>query len=128
MNRQCEWTHSRGIATETSAGFVEAKLVVVCSITRPSCRQRHDHQLRHATLLPYALPMLISSPRWWGLNPQPYYANKLTSPIWEALNIKVKRGEYGSAPECRGGGKREIPEKTRRPAGSSGTIPTCENP
>ncbi|KAJ8870876.1 hypothetical protein PR048_027177 [Dryococelus australis] len=26
------------------------------------------------------------------------------------------------------GGKREIPEKTRRPASSSGTIPTCENP
>ncbi|KAJ8895394.1 hypothetical protein PR048_000726 [Dryococelus australis] len=25
-------------------------------------------------------------------------------------------------------GKREIPEKTRRPAASSGTIPTCENP
>ncbi|KAJ8897441.1 hypothetical protein PR048_002787 [Dryococelus australis] len=27
-----------------------------------------------------------------------------------------------------GRGKREIPEKTRRPAASSGTIPTCENP
>ncbi|KAJ8878038.1 hypothetical protein PR048_022501 [Dryococelus australis] len=25
-------------------------------------------------------------------------------------------------------GKREIPEKTRRPTASSGTIPTCENP
>ncbi|KAJ8876721.1 hypothetical protein PR048_021168 [Dryococelus australis] len=25
-------------------------------------------------------------------------------------------------------GKREIPEKTRRPAASSGTIPTCKNP
>ncbi|KAJ8877431.1 hypothetical protein PR048_021885 [Dryococelus australis] len=33
-----------------------------------------------------------------------------------------------AAPECKGGGKREIPEKTRRPATSSGTIPTCENP
>ncbi|KAJ8878675.1 hypothetical protein PR048_019260 [Dryococelus australis] len=28
----------------------------------------------------------------------------------------------------RGGGKLEIPEKTHRPAASSGTIPTCENP
>ncbi|KAJ8878658.1 hypothetical protein PR048_019241 [Dryococelus australis] len=28
----------------------------------------------------------------------------------------------------KGRGKREIPEKTRRPAASSGTIPTCENP
>ncbi|KAJ8873898.1 hypothetical protein PR048_024734 [Dryococelus australis] len=27
-----------------------------------------------------------------------------------------------------GAGKREIPEKTRRPTASSGTIPTCENP
>ncbi|KAJ8878407.1 hypothetical protein PR048_018985 [Dryococelus australis] len=30
--------------------------------------------------------------------------------------------EYGAA------GEREIPEKTRRPTASSGTIPTCENP
>ncbi|KAJ8883943.1 hypothetical protein PR048_015799 [Dryococelus australis] len=28
----------------------------------------------------------------------------------------------------KGRGKREIPEKTRRPTASSGTIPTCENP
>ncbi|KAJ8898341.1 hypothetical protein PR048_003701 [Dryococelus australis] len=27
-----------------------------------------------------------------------------------------------------GRGKREIPEKTRRPAASPSTIPTCENP
>ncbi|KAJ8897119.1 hypothetical protein PR048_002465 [Dryococelus australis] len=32
--------------------------------------------------------------------------------------------------KCRneGAGKREIPEKTRRPTASSGTIPTCKNP
>ncbi|KAJ8871258.1 hypothetical protein PR048_027564 [Dryococelus australis] len=42
--------------------------------------------------------------------------------------VKMKRGEYGAAPECTGGGKREIPEKTRRPEASCGTIPTCENP
>ncbi|KAJ8869229.1 hypothetical protein PR048_030801 [Dryococelus australis] len=53
---------------------------------------------------------------------------------------------YGVAPECKSGGngssarkaadqrrlkergKREIPEKIRRPTASSGTIPTCENP
>ncbi|KAJ8897455.1 hypothetical protein PR048_002801 [Dryococelus australis] len=34
----------------------------------------------------------------------------------------------GAAPECKGGGKWEIPEETRRPAASSGTIPTCSNP
>ncbi|KAJ8880480.1 hypothetical protein PR048_016950 [Dryococelus australis] len=36
---------------------------------------------------------------------------------------RVKRGEYGAALECKGGR-----EKTRRPAPSSGTIPTCGNP
>ncbi|KAJ8895232.1 hypothetical protein PR048_000557 [Dryococelus australis] len=35
--------------------------------------------------------------------------------IWSGAGIK-------------GRGKREIPEKTRRPTASSGTIPTCENP
>ncbi|KAJ8892250.1 hypothetical protein PR048_004830 [Dryococelus australis] len=30
--------------------------------------------------------------------------------------------------EMRGRGKRDVPVKTRRPAASSGTIPTCENP
>ncbi|KAJ8868591.1 hypothetical protein PR048_030129 [Dryococelus australis] len=34
----------------------------------------------------------------------------------------------GTAPECKGGGKRENPEKTRRPAASSGTISTWEGP
>ncbi|KAJ8891644.1 hypothetical protein PR048_004172 [Dryococelus australis] len=34
---------------------------------------------------------------------------------------------YGAAPDSKGGGKREIPEKTRRPVASSGTIPTCDN-
>ncbi|KAJ8891880.1 hypothetical protein PR048_004435 [Dryococelus australis] len=29
---------------------------------------------------------------------------------------------------CKGGGKREYPEKTRQLASSSSTIPTCENP
>ncbi|KAJ8870809.1 hypothetical protein PR048_027108 [Dryococelus australis] len=33
-----------------------------------------------------------------------------------------------TAPECKGGGKWEIPEKTRRPAASSGKIPTYEDP
>ncbi|KAJ8867953.1 hypothetical protein PR048_031762 [Dryococelus australis] len=34
--------------------------------------------------------------------------------------------EHRAAPERRGRGKREIPEKTRRPTASYGTIPTCE--
>ncbi|KAJ8893539.1 hypothetical protein PR048_006137 [Dryococelus australis] len=37
---------------------------------------------------------------------------------------------YSNAPDtnCKGGGKREIREKTRRPVASFGTVPTCENP
>ncbi|KAJ8876904.1 hypothetical protein PR048_021353 [Dryococelus australis] len=37
------------------------------------------------------------------------------------------QSENGATPECNDG-EREIPEKTRRPAASSGTIPTCSNP
>ncbi|KAJ8892419.1 hypothetical protein PR048_004999 [Dryococelus australis] len=51
--------------------------------------------------------------------------------FWTALNIevlRVKRGEHGAAAECKGGGKRDISEKTCRPVVSSDTIPTCENP
>ncbi|KAJ8881594.1 hypothetical protein PR048_018079 [Dryococelus australis] len=39
--------------------------------------------------------------------------------VWAALNIEVVRA---------GRGKQEIPEKTHRPAASSGTILTCKNP
>ncbi|KAJ8888040.1 hypothetical protein PR048_007525 [Dryococelus australis] len=59
---------------------------------------------------------------------------RVSEEIRTALNIDVMRadegdlGEYGAAPELKGGGKREIPEKTRRPTASSGRIPTCENP
>ncbi|KAJ8868823.1 hypothetical protein PR048_030364 [Dryococelus australis] len=38
------------------------------------------------------------------------------------------RDEYAAAPECKDGGKQEIPEKIRRLAASSGTIRACENP
>ncbi|KAJ8876047.1 hypothetical protein PR048_023955 [Dryococelus australis] len=36
--------------------------------------------------------------------------------------------EHGAAPDDKGGGKRDVPEKTRRPTASSGTIPPSENP
>ncbi|KAJ8873507.1 hypothetical protein PR048_024325 [Dryococelus australis] len=43
--------------------------------------------------------------------------------------MRMKGSEYGAATECNVCcGKWEIPEKTRRPSVSSGTIPTCENP
>ncbi|KAJ8877710.1 hypothetical protein PR048_022165 [Dryococelus australis] len=48
--------------------------------------------------------------------------------ILGAFNIEVLRAGEGGARGVRSGGKREIPEKIRRPAASSGTIPTSENP
>ncbi|KAJ8873368.1 hypothetical protein PR048_027004 [Dryococelus australis] len=45
---------------------------------------------------------------------------------WSSL--RVKRGDYGATPECKSGGRREIPEITRRPTTSPDTILTCENP
>ncbi|KAJ8898468.1 hypothetical protein PR048_003828 [Dryococelus australis] len=54
--------------------------------------------------------------------------------IWTALNIEVLRADEGearlvwSSAGLKGRGKRKIPEKTRRPAASSGTIPTSGNP
>ncbi|KAJ8897959.1 hypothetical protein PR048_003317 [Dryococelus australis] len=42
-------------------------------------------------------------------------------------HLTVKRGEYGAAPICKGGKKRDIPQKTRGPAASSGRNHTCEN-
>ncbi|KAJ8873756.1 hypothetical protein PR048_024590 [Dryococelus australis] len=52
--------------------------------------------------------------------------------IWPTLNVedlKADEGEarYEAAPEFKGGGKRETPEKTRLPAASSSTIPASEN-
>ncbi|KAJ8895258.1 hypothetical protein PR048_000583 [Dryococelus australis] len=41
--------------------------------------------------------------------------------------LGADKGEMSIA-GMQGRGKREIPEKIRRPAASSGTIPTCENP
>ncbi|KAJ8865638.1 hypothetical protein PR048_033158 [Dryococelus australis] len=49
----------------------------------------------------------------------------LTSQSCEPM--RAKRGEMEQS-RMQGRGEREIPEKTRRPAASSGTIPTSENP
>ncbi|KAJ8871747.1 hypothetical protein PR048_028084 [Dryococelus australis] len=54
--------------------------------------------------------------------------HRLTRRVVPRQPMRVKLGEYGAAPECNGRGKRDIPEKMRRPAAWSGTIPSCENP
>ncbi|KAJ8872346.1 hypothetical protein PR048_025950 [Dryococelus australis] len=43
-----------------------------------------------------------------------------------AATTGLQRHDYEAGMKRRG--KREIPEKTRRPTAASGTIPTCENP
>ncbi|KAJ8882629.1 hypothetical protein PR048_014441 [Dryococelus australis] len=54
---------------------------------------------------------------------------RVSEEIWTALNIEALRAEEGemSGAGMKGRGKREIPEKTRRPAVFFDTIPTCEN-
>ncbi|KAJ8875040.1 hypothetical protein PR048_022930 [Dryococelus australis] len=44
------------------------------------------------------------------------------------LDVPLVACRLITQPPATGGGKREIPEKTRRTVASSGTIPTCENP
>ncbi|KAJ8869351.1 hypothetical protein PR048_030926 [Dryococelus australis] len=51
----------------------------------------------------------------------------VTRPEMKPSSPRLEASEYGAAQE-RKGGKRDIPEKTRRPTASSGMIPTCENP
>ncbi|KAJ8883344.1 hypothetical protein PR048_015187 [Dryococelus australis] len=49
--------------------------------------------------------------------------------IWAALNIRALRIDEGEVSAgVQGRGKREIPEKTRRPVASFGTIPQGKNP
>ncbi|KAJ8888034.1 hypothetical protein PR048_007519 [Dryococelus australis] len=48
--------------------------------------------------------------------------------ILVSIFAQYPHGEFEAAPECNGGGKGEIPEKTRPPMASSGTSPPCENP
>ncbi|KAJ8866331.1 hypothetical protein PR048_032174 [Dryococelus australis] len=44
------------------------------------------------------------------------------------MRARVERGVCGAVLKCKGGEKRETPEKTRLPAASYGTIPTFEFP
>ncbi|KAJ8870213.1 hypothetical protein PR048_029229 [Dryococelus australis] len=54
---------------------------------------------------------------------------RVSEEIWAALNIEVLRANEDKVSTRKQGlRKREIPQKTLRPAPSSGTIPTCENP
>ncbi|KAJ8895189.1 hypothetical protein PR048_000514 [Dryococelus australis] len=70
-------------------------------------RTRGDNSTRSVTRMPYAIARLVR-------DSVALSASTLLGP---------KREEY-----LQEQGKREIPEKTRRPTASSGTIPTCENP
>ncbi|KAJ8869664.1 hypothetical protein PR048_028657 [Dryococelus australis] len=54
------------------------------------------------------------------------YGRLLTSRSLKPM--RLKGSEFGAAPEYKDGGKRETPEKTRRPSASSNTIATCDNP
>ncbi|KAJ8869235.1 hypothetical protein PR048_030807 [Dryococelus australis] len=60
-----------------------------------------------------------------------YISQLIDQPLLERVlrkPLRVKRSEYGASPEYKGGVKRKLPEKTRRPVASSSTIPTGEKP
>ncbi|KAJ8894650.1 hypothetical protein PR048_007314 [Dryococelus australis] len=61
-----------------------------------------------------------------------YKSSRLANVVWKAFPIWRRRARYNDTAcflmKRQGGGKLDIPEKARRPAASSGTIPTCENP
>ncbi|KAJ8894230.1 hypothetical protein PR048_006842 [Dryococelus australis] len=73
-------------------------------------RYGHTYSLsRQANGICWSLIFHASLPRWW-----------VSEEIGAAVNSEVLR--------VNGGVKQEIVEKTRRPAASSGTIPTCQSP
>ncbi|KAJ8866480.1 hypothetical protein PR048_032323 [Dryococelus australis] len=96
-------------------------------------QEARDRYGRHGTLTPSALSPQRARSAVFPSRPCTLQIRSIVSEeIWAALNseflVAAQRdlSEYGAAPEW-GWGKREIPEKTRRPTASSGTIPTCEN-
>ncbi|KAJ8877944.1 hypothetical protein PR048_022404, partial [Dryococelus australis] len=62
--------------------------------------------------------------------PSPFVPALLHNHLNQPRRLSIPRCENGAASERKGegGGKGEIPEKTRRPAASPDAIPTCENP
>ncbi|KAJ8888807.1 hypothetical protein PR048_008299 [Dryococelus australis] len=86
-------------------------------------------RIRHvADLLVFELTSLTTTPEARGPTgklPVSVPTRERRCPV---LPDQVKRGDYGTATECRSGGSERSPRKSRRPAISSSTIPTCENP
>ncbi|KAJ8867216.1 hypothetical protein PR048_031011 [Dryococelus australis] len=78
--------------------------------------------------------LLINNTYIFILTKSPHESERVKKEIWAALNSEVLRADKGevrrvwSSAGMKGQGKREIPEKTHRPAASSSTIPTCEYP
>ncbi|KAJ8867875.1 hypothetical protein PR048_031680 [Dryococelus australis] len=60
-----------------------------------------------------------------GIAPNNVAGRRVFSEISRFVYTDMLICEYAA---MKGRGKREFPEKTRRPAATSGTIPTCENP
>ncbi|KAJ8878619.1 hypothetical protein PR048_019200 [Dryococelus australis] len=82
----------------------------------------------------YLVPYLNRHQKYAIPPKHPLVIPKVSEENWAALNIEVLRADEGEARRVwsnagiEGRGKREIPEKNRRPTASSATIPTCENP
>ncbi|KAJ8872242.1 hypothetical protein PR048_025844 [Dryococelus australis] len=136
-----EWTALRGRTSGHSAIVKVRGQLPELMRRRSTSGRRGHHKLNHSRVTGAAVAeRLACSP--------PTEAKRVQSPTgslpdfrkWESLVGGFSRGSPISLPltfrRCsiltsagmQGWGKREVPEKTRRPAASSGTISTSENP
>ncbi|KAJ8880533.1 hypothetical protein PR048_017003 [Dryococelus australis] len=102
-----------GVTTERAGRIRELEAEVA---TEDECREFVTYSLPPATKLKVG-----ECPESFPLKELQYSG--------ECENLRADNCQTRSMGQRRKGGeKREIPEKTRRPAASSGTIPTCEKP
>ncbi|KAJ8893719.1 hypothetical protein PR048_006319 [Dryococelus australis] len=110
----CEWLNS---PLHVTTPFANQLPVTVWSACSPPSREPFAACSKQSDTTPKATATYSQSEHGTPTSKQPprhYTFVFLSTPMEQRENERA--------------GKREIPEKTRRPAASSGTIPTCENP
>ncbi|KAJ8870896.1 hypothetical protein PR048_027197 [Dryococelus australis] len=109
------------------SGEIPREICVCGNHIGASRRFRVEPQImtgRYKTAEATLIPIFVSA-AWYVYQPRP---NKHLAIDGVEANYRCSLPTRASAAGMKGRGKREIPEKTCRPAASSGTIPTCENP
>ncbi|KAJ8876726.1 hypothetical protein PR048_021173 [Dryococelus australis] len=119
QSHACEW--KRTAPTVGPPAVTQCSHVVVIENTCTSCPCSSS---RTSTEPPADLTVALTPARTYNSVDE-----RVSGQIWAALKIVVLRADEGEASAgIKRRGEREIREKTRRTAASSGTIPTCETP